>query len=96
MELVGFLSCNLLISAEEIKTSPSESPLMRKKNNLKEQDEIKTTENSIADEEERSNVVDTVPHKAALEERAVSFNLGDLEEIPEREKMKETVIDSGE
>ncbi|KAL7981301.1 hypothetical protein Chor_002197 [Crotalus horridus] len=79
----------------EIKTSPSESPLMRKKNSLKEQDEIKTTDNSIADDEERSNTVDTVPHKAALEERAVSFNLGDLEEIPEREKMKETVIDSG-
>lgn len=70
---------------------------MRKKDSLKEPDEIKATENIMADDEDGSNPVD-VPHKAALEERAVSFNLGDLEEIPEREKveMKETIIDSGE
>ncbi|XP_058050285.1 sodium-dependent phosphate transporter 1-like [Ahaetulla prasina] len=81
---------------QEIKPSPSESPLMRKKDSLKEQDEMKATENIMADDEDGSNPVDA-PHKAALEERAVSFNLGDLEEIPEREKveMKETIIYSG-
>uniref|UniRef100_A0A8C6XAM6 Phosphate transporter n=1 Tax=Naja naja TaxID=35670 RepID=A0A8C6XAM6_NAJNA len=73
---------------QEIKRSPCESPLMRKKDSLKEQDEVKVS--SPAD----------APHRAALEERAVSFNLGDLEEMPEGEKlhkveMKETIIDSG-
>ncbi|XP_013931387.1 PREDICTED: sodium-dependent phosphate transporter 1 [Thamnophis sirtalis] len=81
---------------QEIKPSPSESPLMRKKDSLKEQDEMKATESSMAEEEDEGNPIG-VPHKAVLEERAVSFNLGDLEEIPEREKveMKETIIDSG-
>lgn len=67
---------------------------MRKKDSLKEQDEMKATETIMADDEDGSNPVD----KAALEERAVCFNLGDLEEMPEREKveMKETIIDSGE
>lgn len=41
------------------------------------------------------------PHRAAVEERTVSFNLGDLEEAPEQERLpsldlKETSIDSGE
>lgn len=70
---------------------------MRKKDSLKEQDEMKATESSLVEEEDGGNPV-VAPHKAALEDRAVSFNLGDLEEMPEREKieMKETIIDSGE
>ncbi|XP_026540508.1 sodium-dependent phosphate transporter 1 [Notechis scutatus] len=84
---------------QEIKPSPSESPLMRKKDSLKEQDEMKVADSSMADEEDGRNPVEA-PHRAALEPRAVSFNLGDLEEMPEREKLtkveiKETIIDSG-
>lgn len=42
-----------------------------------------------------------VPPRAAGEERMVSFNLGELEEAPEQERLpsldlKETSIDSGE
>ncbi|XP_063167388.1 sodium-dependent phosphate transporter 1 [Candoia aspera] len=100
--IVWFLICPRMKKKieQEIKSSPSESPLMKKKSSLKEQDEIKTTiDNSIADDEDRNSTAD-MPHKAAIEERAVSFNLGDLEEIPEGEKlpkveMKETIIDSG-
>lgn len=48
-----------------------------------------------------AEVVSPVPHRVAVEERTVSFNLGDLEEVPERERLpsvdlKETNIDSGE
>ncbi|KAF7236711.1 Sodium-dependent phosphate transporter 1 [Varanus komodoensis] len=81
---------------QEIKPSPSESPLMKKKTSLKEQEESKA-----ASEDDQSPAAEgsSVPHRAA-EERMVSFNLGDLEEIPERERlprveMKETSIDSG-
>ncbi|XP_042327490.1 sodium-dependent phosphate transporter 1 [Sceloporus undulatus] len=87
---------------KEIKSSPSESPLMTKKSSLKEPEEMKVTANTRLDIEEQSPTVEvsSVPHRAvAVEERVVSFNLGDLEEIPEREKlprmdMKETSLDS--
>nr|XP_056716268.1 sodium-dependent phosphate transporter 1 [Euleptes europaea] len=90
---------------QEIKASPSESPLMKKKNSLKEQDEIKAAMDNRLGADDRSPAaeVSAVPRRAAVEERMermVSFNLGDLEEVPERERlprveMKETSIDSG-
>ncbi|XP_060107661.1 sodium-dependent phosphate transporter 1 [Heteronotia binoei] len=87
---------------QEIKSSPSESPLMKKKDSLKEQDEVKAAvDNRIgADDKSPATEVSVAPRRAAAEERMVSFNLGDLEEVPERERlprteMKETSIDSG-
>ena len=84
---------------KEIKSSPSESPLMKKKESLKEADEMKAAAESRVDEdeEERSGVP---PQKMPSEERGVSFNLGDLEEIPEhgrhaRVEVKEANLDSG-
>ena len=85
----------------EIKSSPSESPLMEKKNSLKEDHE--ETKLSLSDIETRNPVSEvgsaTVPHRAVVEERTVSFKLGDLEEAPERERLpsidlkEETSID---
>uniref|UniRef100_A0A6J0SLN1 Phosphate transporter n=1 Tax=Pogona vitticeps TaxID=103695 RepID=A0A6J0SLN1_9SAUR len=88
---------------KEIKSSPSESPLMKKKGSLKEPDEIKATvENRVDEEDERSPSERSCVHslKGPVEERAVSFNLGDLEEIPEHGKLvrvevKETNLDGG-
>ncbi|KAM5227559.1 sodium-dependent phosphate transporter 1 [Ctenodactylus gundi] len=86
----------------EIKSSPSESPLMEKKNSLKEDHE--ETKLSVSDIESRLPVAEvgsaTVPLRAVVEERTVSFKLGDLEEAPERERLpsvdlkEETSIDS--
>ncbi|XP_012391016.2 sodium-dependent phosphate transporter 1 [Orcinus orca] len=86
----------------EIKSSPSESPLMEKKNSLKEDRE--ETKLSLSDTETRNPVSEvgsaaTGPLRAAVEERTVSFKLGDLEEAPERERLpsvdlkEETSID---
>lgn len=85
----------------EIKSSPSESPLMEKKNSLKEDHE--ETKLSLSDIETRNPVSEvgsaTVPLRAVVEERTVSFKLGDLEEAPERERLpsvdlkEETSID---
>ncbi|ELR60537.1 Sodium-dependent phosphate transporter 1, partial [Bos mutus] len=85
----------------EIKSSPSESPLMEKKNSLKEDHE--ETKLSLSDIETRNPVSEvgsaTMPHRAVVEERTVSFKLGDLEEAPERERLpsmdlkEETSID---
>ncbi|XP_059798556.1 sodium-dependent phosphate transporter 1 [Balaenoptera ricei] len=86
----------------EIKCSPSESPLMEKKNSLKEDHE--ETKLSLSDTEPRNPVSEvgsaaTGPLRAAVEERTVSFKLGDLEEAPERERLpsvdlkEETSID---
>ncbi|KAM5318946.1 sodium-dependent phosphate transporter 1 isoform 2-T2 [Glossophaga mutica] len=73
----------------EIKASPSESPLMEKKNSLKEEHE--EAKLSLGDAEARSPSSETgpatVPLRAAVEERTVSFKLGDLEEVPERERL---------
>ncbi|XP_003804554.1 sodium-dependent phosphate transporter 1 [Pan paniscus] len=86
----------------EIKCSPSESPLMEKKNSLKEDHE--ETKLSVGDIENKNPVSEvgpaTVPLQAVVEERTVSFKLGDLEEAPERERLpsvdlkEETSIDS--
>lgn len=86
----------------EIKSSPSESPLMEKKNSLKEDHE--ETKLSLSDIETRNPISEvgsaTVPLRAVVEERTVSFKLGDLEEAPERERLpsvdlkEETSIDS--
>uniref|UniRef100_A0A2K6KXG3 Phosphate transporter n=1 Tax=Rhinopithecus bieti TaxID=61621 RepID=A0A2K6KXG3_RHIBE len=86
----------------EIKCSPSESPLMEKKNSLKEDHE--ETKLSVSDTENRNPVAEigpaTLPLQAVVEERTVSFKLGDLEEAPERERLpsvdlkEETSIDS--
>ncbi|PNI14638.1 SLC20A1 isoform 1 [Pan troglodytes] len=86
----------------EIKCSPSESPLMEKKNSLKEDHE--ETKLSVGDTENKNPVSEvgpaTVPLQAVVEERTVSFKLGDLEEAPERERLpsvdlkEETSIDS--
>ncbi|EPQ17403.1 Sodium-dependent phosphate transporter 1 [Myotis brandtii] len=73
----------------EIKSSPSVSPLMEKKNSLKEDHE--EAKLSLGDIEIRSPVAEagpvTVPLRAVVEERTVSFKLGDLEEAPERERL---------
>lgn len=86
----------------EIKCSPSESPLMEKKNSLKEDHE--ETKLSASDIESRNPVSEigpaALPLQAVVEERTVSFKLGDLEEAPERERLpnvdlkEETSIDS--
>ncbi|KAJ6658728.1 hypothetical protein lerEdw1_019888 [Lerista edwardsae] len=89
---------------QEIKSSPSESPLMKKKDDLKEQDEVKVAVDSrasVAAAGSSGPEVSSVPHRAPAEERVVSFNLGDLEEVPEHERLprvevKETSLDSGE
>ncbi|NWX93669.1 S20A1 protein, partial [Nothoprocta ornata] len=83
----------------EIKSSPSESPLMEKSSSLKEDPEepkapVGDAKSPVAD------VVLAAPPRAAVEDRTVSFNLGDLEEAPERERLpsldlKETNVDSG-
>ncbi|XP_021497621.1 sodium-dependent phosphate transporter 1 isoform X1 [Meriones unguiculatus] len=85
----------------EIKSSPSESPLMEKKSNLKEDHE--ETKMSLGDVENGNPLSEvacaTGPLRAVVEERTVSFKLGDLEEAPERERLpmdlkEETSIDS--
>ncbi|NXG13579.1 S20A1 protein, partial [Grallaria varia] len=83
----------------EIKSSPSESPLMEKNVGSKEeQEEAKVP---LGDAKGPSGGAEgpAVPARAAVEERTVSFNLGDLEETPEQERLpsldlKETSIDS--
>ncbi|XP_030920934.1 sodium-dependent phosphate transporter 1 isoform X2 [Geospiza fortis] len=83
----------------EIKSSPSESPLMEKNVCPKEEQE----EAKMPLEDAKGPTTDagsTVPPRAAGEERMVSFNLGELEEAPEQERLpsfdlKETSIDSG-
>lgn len=60
---------------------------MEKKNSLKEEHE----EAKLGDMETRSPVAETgpatVPLRAVLEERTVSFKLGDLEEVPELQRL---------
>lgn len=60
---------------------------MEKKNSLKEDHE----EAKLGDMETRSPVAETgpatVPLRAVLEERTVSFKLGDLEEVPELQRL---------
>ncbi|XP_069733462.1 sodium-dependent phosphate transporter 1 [Phaenicophaeus curvirostris] len=83
----------------EIKSSPSESPLMEKNVGPKEDHE----EPKVALGDAKSPVADgrlAAPQRAAAEERMVCFNVGDLEEAPEQERLpsldlKETSIDNG-
>ncbi|XP_037227483.1 sodium-dependent phosphate transporter 1 isoform X1 [Falco rusticolus] len=83
----------------EIKSSPSESPLMEKNISPKEDHD----EPRVPLGDAKSPVADVgsaAPHRAVVEERTVSFNLGDLEEAPEQERLpsldlKETSTDSG-
>lgn len=75
---------------------------MEKKNSLKEDHE--ETKLSASDIESRNPVSEigpaALPLQAVVEERTVSFKLGDLEEAPERERLpsvdlkEETSIDS--
>ncbi|NXD94743.1 S20A1 protein, partial [Chaetorhynchus papuensis] len=83
----------------EIKSSPSESPLMEKNVGPKEEQE----EAKMPLGDAKSPAADAgsaIAPRAAVEERMVSFNLGELEEAPEQERLpsldlKETSIDSG-
>ncbi|XP_015738509.1 sodium-dependent phosphate transporter 1 [Coturnix japonica] len=86
----------------EIKSSPSESPLMEKSGSLKEEREepkVPLGDAPMGDAKSPSTeAASAVPPRAATEERAVSFNLGDAEETPERPPsidLKETNVDGG-
>ncbi|KAM4037876.1 LOW QUALITY PROTEIN: sodium-dependent phosphate transporter 1 [Anomaloglossus baeobatrachus] len=85
----------------DIKSSPSESPLMDKKNMdechiLKSEPDVKLPIDTGVAAETKVPILDlvSVPSRAA-EERTVTFNLGDIDDIPEREKSQsmETNID---
>ncbi|XP_053318771.1 sodium-dependent phosphate transporter 1 [Spea bombifrons] len=90
----------------EIKSSPSVSPLMEKKKSRElcrpilkqEPEEIKLPLDREIAAETKGPLLDMVsvpiPSRAA-EEKAVSFNMGDCEDVPEREKCQsmETNID---
>lgn len=70
----------------EIKSSPSESPLMEKKTNLKEDHEetkLTLSDVEIQNSASEDGSVTVPPLRAVVEERTVSFKLGDLEEAPE-------------
>ncbi|NXO03872.1 S20A1 protein, partial [Rhinopomastus cyanomelas] len=84
----------------EIKSSPSESPLMEKSVSPREDHEEPKVPLGDTASPPVTDVGPAAPHRAAVEERTVSFNLGDLEEAPEQERLpsidlKETSIDSG-
>lgn len=85
----------------EIKSSPSESPLMDKKNMdqchiLKVESDVKLPIDSGVNAETKVPILDmvSVPSRAA-EERTVTFKMGDVDDVPEREKSQsmETNID---
>lgn len=85
----------------EIKSSPSESPLMDKKNIdqchiLKGESDVKLPIECGVNTETKLPILDlvSVPSPAA-EERTVTFKMGDVDDIPEREKSRsmETNID---
>ncbi|NXL69470.1 S20A1 protein, partial [Leptocoma aspasia] len=83
----------------EIKSSPSESPLMEK--NVCPKEEQEEAKMPLGDAKgPAADAGSAVPPQAGVEERMVSFNLGELEEAPEQERLpsldlKETSIDSG-
>ncbi|KAG8574579.1 hypothetical protein GDO81_009230 [Engystomops pustulosus] len=85
----------------EIKSSPSESPLMDKKNMdqchiLKSEPDVKLPIECGVGVEAKVPISDMVsaPSRGA-EERTVTFNMGDMDDVPEREKSQsmETNID---
>ncbi|NXA88413.1 S20A1 protein, partial [Melanocharis versteri] len=83
----------------EIKSSPSESPLMEK--NVGPKEEQEEAKMPLGDAKgPTADAGSAIPPRAVVEERMVSFNLGELEEAPEQERLpsldlKETSIDSG-
>ncbi|XP_064031539.1 sodium-dependent phosphate transporter 1 isoform X2 [Pogoniulus pusillus] len=83
----------------EIKSSPSESPLMEK--NIGPKEEHEEPKVPLGDAKSpAAEVGSAVPQRAAVEDRTVSFNLGDLEESQEQETLpsldlKDSSIDSG-
>ncbi|NXR59459.1 S20A1 protein, partial [Rhadina sibilatrix] len=83
----------------EIKSSPSESPLMEK--NVCPKEEQEEAKMPLGDAKgPAADAGSAVPPQAVLEERVVSFNLGEPEETLEQERLpsldlKETSIDSG-
>ncbi|KFV20531.1 Sodium-dependent phosphate transporter 1, partial [Tauraco erythrolophus] len=87
------------LACDGLAVVPGTSPLMEKNISPKEDHE----EPKVPPGDAKSPTADAgpaVPHRAAVEERTVSFNLGDLEEAPEQERtpsldLKETSIDSG-
>ncbi|XP_029460098.1 LOW QUALITY PROTEIN: sodium-dependent phosphate transporter 1 [Rhinatrema bivittatum] len=104
--IVWFIVCPRMKKKieQEIKSSPSESPLMEKNNRdmhrpiLKQDPEnIKLPRGNGMCTESKNTITDIVtaaiPPRAAIEERTVSFNLGDCDEAPERE-LKETNVDN--
>lgn len=84
----------------EIKSSPSESPLMEKSGGLKEEhEEPKVPPGDAPAGDAKSPSAEAGPAgPQRAEERAVSFNLGDAEEAPEQlpsVDLKETNVDGG-
>ncbi|KAM6113401.1 LOW QUALITY PROTEIN: sodium-dependent phosphate transporter 1 [Phoenicopterus ruber ruber] len=84
----------------EIKSSPSESPLIGEEHQPQGGSRGAQGGPWAMPRARLLDVGPAVPHRAAVEERTVSFNLGDLEEAPEQERLpsldlKETSIDSG-
>ncbi|NXR10990.1 S20A1 protein, partial [Semnornis frantzii] len=84
----------------EIKSSPSESPLMEK--NISPKEEHEEPKVPLGDAKSpAAEVASAVPQRAAEDDKIVSFNLGDLEESQEQERLpsldlKDSGIDSGE
>nr|XP_033805182.1 sodium-dependent phosphate transporter 1 [Geotrypetes seraphini]XP_033805183.1 sodium-dependent phosphate transporter 1 [Geotrypetes seraphini]XP_033805184.1 sodium-dependent phosphate transporter 1 [Geotrypetes seraphini] len=103
--IVWFIVCPLMKRKieQEIKSSPSESPLMEKNRDMhrpilkQDSESIKLPLGNGICTEDKSTITNIVtaaiPPRTAVEERTVSFNLGDCEEGPERE-LKETNVDS--
>ncbi|NXF93562.1 S20A1 protein, partial [Eubucco bourcierii] len=83
----------------EIKSSPSESPLMEK--NISPKEELEESKAPLGDAKSpAAEVGSAVPQRAAAEDKTVSFNLGDLEESQEQERLpsldlKDSSIDGG-
>ncbi|NXP72011.1 S20A1 protein, partial [Ramphastos sulfuratus] len=84
----------------EIKSSPSESPLMEK--NISPKEEHEEPKVPLGDAKSpAAEVGSAMPQRAAEDDKTVSFNLGDLEESQEQERLpsldlKDSSIDSGE
>ncbi|RMB91527.1 hypothetical protein DUI87_32106 [Hirundo rustica rustica] len=84
----------------EIKSSPSESPLMEK--NVCPKEEQEEAKMPLGDAKgPAADAGSAIPPQAVLEERMVSFNLGELDDALEQQErlpsldLKETSIDSG-
>ncbi|XP_030057570.1 sodium-dependent phosphate transporter 1 [Microcaecilia unicolor] len=103
--IVWFIVCPRMKKKidQEIKSSPSESPLMEKNRDMhrpilkQDPESVKLPLGNGICAENKNTTTNTVtaaiPQRAAVEERTVSFNLGDCEEGHERE-LKETNVDN--